>query len=146
MLVYRTDLEQNGYSSSSRERRCSWSSAGRRFSNYIWVMENLIALLFGFKHRISEVFTSGDVSLHNIVIFLSYKLFETCQILLWTTKDDIRFLKWNFKCLHVWRWGWYFQIVFNKYQHRTFPKHNYERVFTLSVMILDNSQREIISQ
>ena len=28
----------------------------------------------------------------------------------------------------------------------TFPKHNYERVATLSVMILDNSQREMISQ
>ena len=41
-----------------------------------------------FKHRISEVFTSSDVSLHNIVIFLSYKPFETCQILLWITKGD----------------------------------------------------------
>ena len=27
----------------SREWRCSWSSAGRRCSNYIWVMNNLIA-------------------------------------------------------------------------------------------------------
>ena len=44
-------------------------------------------LLYSVKHRISEVFTSGDVSLHNIVIFLSYKPFETCQleILLWIT-------------------------------------------------------------
>ena len=49
------------------------------------------AIVFGFKHRISEVFTSGDVSLHNILIFLSYEPFETCQILLWITKDDISF-------------------------------------------------------
>ena len=54
-----------------------------------------------FHHRISEVFTSGDVLLHNIAISLSYKPFETCQILLWITQDNIRFLKWNFKCLHV---------------------------------------------
>ena len=27
----------------SRERRCSWSSADRRCSNYIWVINNLIA-------------------------------------------------------------------------------------------------------
>ena len=27
----------------SRELRCSWSSAGRRCSNYIWVINNLIA-------------------------------------------------------------------------------------------------------
>ena len=46
----------------------------------------------------------------------------------------------------MWCWGWYFQIVFKEYQHWTFPKHNYERVVTLSVMLLDNSQREIIFQ
>ena len=83
------------------------------------------AIVFGFKHRISEVFTSGDVSLHNIVIFLSYKPFETCEILLWITKDDIRFYS-EISNVYMWRWGWYFQIVFNKYQHWTFPKHNYE--------------------
>ena len=27
----------------SRERRCSWSSADRRCSNYIWVIDNFIA-------------------------------------------------------------------------------------------------------
>ena len=45
----------------------------------------------------------------------------------------------------MWRWGWYFQILSNEYQHWTFPKHNYKRVVTLSVMILDNSEREMIS-
>ena len=40
----------------------------------------------------SEVFTSGDVSHQNIVIFLCYKLFKMCQILLWIPKGDIRFL------------------------------------------------------
>ena len=30
---------------SSRERRCSWSSADRRCSNYIWVIDNFIAFL-----------------------------------------------------------------------------------------------------
>ena len=29
----------------SRERRCSWSSADRRSSNYIWVINDLIAYL-----------------------------------------------------------------------------------------------------
>ena len=41
-------------------------------------------------HRISEVFTSGDVSLHNSVVFLSYKPSETCQILLWITKRSYK--------------------------------------------------------
>ena len=44
------------------------------------------------------------------------------------------------------RWRWYFQIGFNEYQHWTFPKHNYKRVVTLSVMILENSKREMVSQ
>ena len=46
----------------------------------------------------------------------------------------------------MWRRGWYFQIVLNEYQHWTFPKHNYKRVVTLSVLILDNTKREMISQ
>ena len=39
-----------------------------------------------------------------------------------------------------------FQILFNENQHWTFPKHNHKRAVTLSVMILDNSQWETISQ
>ena len=46
----------------------------------------------------------------------------------------------------MWRWQWYFQIVFNEYQHWTFPKHNCKTIVTLSVMILDNSEREMICQ
>ena len=46
----------------------------------------------------------------------------------------------------MWRWWWYFQIVFNEYQHWTFPKHNYKMVVTLSVMILDNFGWEMISE
>ena len=42
--------------------------------------------------------------------------------------------------------GIFKSIIFNEYQHWTFPKHNYKRVVTLSVMILDNSQREVVSQ
>ena len=38
------------------------------------------AIVFSFKHRISEVFTSGDVSLQNIVIFLSYNLLH-CSVI-----------------------------------------------------------------
>ena len=103
------------------------------------------AIVFSFKHRISDVFTSGDVSLHKIVIFL--KPFETCQILVWITKGDIRFYS-EISNVYMWHWGWYFQIVFNEYQHWTFPKHNYKRVVTVtpSVMILDNSEREMFSQ
>ena len=48
--------------------------------------------------------------------------------------------------VYMWRWGCYFQIVFNEYQHWTFPKNNYKRVVTLYVMKLDKSQREMISQ
>ena len=44
------------------------------------------------------------------------------------------------------RWGWYFQIVLNEHRHGPFPIHNYKRVVTLSAMILDNSQREMLSQ
>ena len=43
------------------------------------------AFVSRFKHWVSEVFTSGDVSLSNIVIFLGSKYFEICQILLWVT-------------------------------------------------------------
>ena len=50
------------------------------------------SIVLRFKHRISEVFISGDVSLHNIVIFLSYKTFDTCEILLWITKGDTKFI------------------------------------------------------
>ena len=46
--------------------------------------------------------------------------------------------------VYKWRWVWYFQIVFKEFQHWTFPKHNYKRVVTLSVIILDNSQQEMI--
>ena len=49
------------------------------------------SIVLRFKHRISEVFISGDVSLHSIVIFLSYKTFDTCEILLWITKGDTKF-------------------------------------------------------
>ena len=57
------------------------------------ISERLVALrskaiVSGFKHRISEVFTSSDILRHNIVIFLSDKPIETCQIVLWITKDD----------------------------------------------------------
>ena len=49
-------------------------------------------IVLRFKHWISEMFTSGDVSLHSIVIFFSYEPFETYEILLWITEDDMRFL------------------------------------------------------
>ena len=60
--------------------------------NILWSLCDQIQALDRFKHRISEVFTSGDVSLHNIVIFLSYKPSKTCDILLWKNKADIRAL------------------------------------------------------
>ena len=37
------------------------------------------------------MFTSGDVSLSNIVIFHGCKSFKTRQILLWMTNGDISF-------------------------------------------------------
>ena len=102
------------------------------------------AIVFSFKHWISEVFTSGDVSLHNIVISLCYKSFETCHILLWITKGDIRVYS-EISNVYLRPRGWYFQIIFNEYQHWTFPEHNHKRVVTLSVMILKMSEREMIS-
>ena len=38
------------------------------------------AIDMDFKHQVSEVFTSGDISLPNIVMSLGCKSFETCQI------------------------------------------------------------------
>ena len=59
------------------------------------------AFVSRYRHQVSEVFTSGDVSLSNIVIFHCCKSFETRQILLWMKYGDTRFLYWNLKCLYV---------------------------------------------
>ena len=46
--------------------------------------------------------------------------------------DNWRWYKIFMVKFQMWRWGWYFQIVFNEYQHWTFPKHNYKMAVTLS--------------
>ena len=50
----------------------------------------------GFKYRVSEMFTYGDVSLSNIIRFLCCISFEACQILLGITQCDIVFSESNF--------------------------------------------------
>ena len=59
--------------------------------SYVVIALRSKAIVPGNKHRISEVFISGNVSLNNIIIFLSYKSFEACQIILWITKRVTRF-------------------------------------------------------
>ena len=49
------------------------------------------AIDMDFKYWVSEVFTSDDVLLPNIVMFLGCTSFETYGILLCMTKGDIRF-------------------------------------------------------
>ena len=61
----------------SRERRCSWSSADRRCSNYMWVIDNFIAYQGASYIRGFTVYIFAIVSAHNgkkCVAWLKYIL------------------------------------------------------------------------
>ena len=77
----------------SWERRCSWSSADRRCSNYIWVINNFIAYL-------------GVTYIRGLTIFAPMKPFSSKFVLLWSMSSPfadyiIRTLAW----LCLWRWS-----------------------------------------
>ena len=54
----------------SREWRCSWSSADRRCSNYIWVINNLIAY-------------SGAAHIRDLTVLTIDKPYPTCEGEIW---------------------------------------------------------------
>ena len=51
----------------SREWRCSWSSADRRCSNYIWVIDNLIA-------------NKGASYIRDLTVLISFQIFHFREI------------------------------------------------------------------
>ena len=62
-----------------------WSPAGLWWAMRLSYHYCIVFQALGLRHWVSEVVTSGDVSLSNIVMFHGCESFETCQILLWVT-------------------------------------------------------------
>ena len=83
----------------SREWRCSWSSADRRCSNYIWVINSFI----GFSEvPYIRCFTVITVWYQRQYILRIMHKFMLCYVLLWLGKDQ--FKPYPSGLLH-WHWG-----------------------------------------
>ena len=123
----------------SREWRCSWSSADRRCSNYIWVINNLIAYKGAAYIRDLVVVLRGDGRKLNTTFRFSQKvdiegfigIYCSTRHFLWAVQTvrnscSVDYIRCNFKWIVTCMFNWKHEIYRFSFQFRKTILHNIE--------------------